>query len=563
MFSLKINTAIQGSEDFDILIIGGGILGLAIAREAAERGHSVGLIEKNDFYCATSASTSKLIHGGLRYLENFEFDLVRESLKERRILMLSASHLVKPLSFLIPVLPWTKPNPFFLFLGLKTYDLLSFDRNRYLPEESYIPNSKFLGKSEIDQILPELRELTKGGFLYYDALNIHPERLALAFLKSAHEKGAKFYNHVEIENFLVEKNHHFSQLRGVEVKDTLTGKTATFKAKVFVNATGPWADLLLSRIFGQPVKILKRSTGIHFLTKPIWNVKSAVLLRTKSKRHFFIIPWLDFSLIGPTDTPFDGDPDDLQPTKEEIETFIQEINQTFEKKMITKEQIQDVIIGIRPLLYSQNQTYLATRKHQVFSHKKDGWKGLFSVVGGKWTTARKIGEDVLQEIYMEFPEFQRTSKNVDTSILPLFGSPGYSNPFSVYEDFALKEFKIKEINSEQHKYLISLYGTEHIEILKLIHENPKLAKPIDDSFPNRELYAQVQFAFEYEGARTLEDIVRRRIGYGTYGVPDKNVLTNIAEFVGKSLKWTKTRVKKEVENTLSSYPTEVLKQIKA
>ncbi len=139
MFTLKLSSEVKDSQDFDVLIIGGGITGVAIAREAAERGHYVGLIEKNDFGWATSAATSKLIHGGLRYLENFEFGLVRESLRERRILLLAANHLVKPLPFVIPILPWTKPHPALIYSGLKLYDILSYDRNQFVPEETYIP----------------------------------------------------------------------------------------------------------------------------------------------------------------------------------------------------------------------------------------------------------------------------------------------------------------------------------------------------------------------------------------------------------------------------------------
>ncbi len=555
MFTLKIQTELKPQEKFDILIIGGGITGIAIAREAAERGHFVGLIEKNDFHCATSAATSKLIHGGLRYLENFEFPLVRESLKERRILMLSASHLVRPMPFIIPILPWTKPNPFLIEAGLKIYDLLSFDRNEFLPEESYIPNTRKISQQELLNVLPELKHITKnGGFMYYDCQSIYPERLAFSFLKSAAEKGAKFFNHIEIEDFITEKKDHTITITGIQVKDKITGKSTTFKAKVIINATGPWIDYVISKVLNQKVQKIQRSKGIHLLTKPILNQKIAVLFRTKTHRHFFVIPWKNFSLIGPTDTPFQDHPDNLKPTKEDVEQLINDFNETIPGNLLNKKMILDVPIGIRPLISLKENTYKASRKYEIFDHRKENnISNFLSVAGGKWTTSRKLGEDVIQYVYMLFPELKNQSKKTDTSQLPLYGSPGYSNPYSVYENFALKEFRIQEISHEQHKYLISFYGTEHIEILKLIKENPKLAEPISNSFPKWDLYAQVLFAIEYEGARTLEDIVKRRIGYGTYGKPDKETLQKIAKFASKYLNWNQTRIKEEVNSTLNSY----------
>lgn len=553
MFSIEISTKIKDSEDFDILIIGGGITGIAIAREAAERGHAVGLIEKHDFGWATSAATSKLIHGGLRYLENFEFNLVRESLRERRILMLAASHLVKPLPFVIPILPWTEPNPLFIHTGLKIYDLLSYDRNEYVPEESFIPASRHISNHELLNVAPELKGITKkGGFLYYDCQSLHPERLTLSFLKSAAEKGAKFYNHVSIDNFIIEQKNGIKYLKGVEVRDEITGTTANFKAKVIVNATGPWIDILLSKILNRPIKKILRSKGIHLLTKPILNHKVALLFRTKTHRHFFVLPWMGFSLIGPTDTPYTDDPDKLKPTKEDVDQLLNDVNDTIPGNILTRDMIIDVPIGIRPLIFSgKGNTYKASRKFEIFHHKEEGIIGLLSVAGGKWTTSRQLGEDVLKEIYFDYPELKENGKNVNTALLPLFGSPGYSNPYSIYENFALKEFKIDEISIEQHKYLISMYGTEHLEILKIIKENPSLAEPISERMTDKDLMAQVLFAIQFEGARTLDDVVRRRIGLGTYGIPQKKELEKVAKFMGKYLNWNEITIKKEIEDTLS------------
>ncbi len=561
MFTLKLSSEVKDSQDFDVLIIGGGITGVAIAREAAERGLYVGLIEKNDFGWATSAATSKLIHGGLRYLENFEFGLVRESLRERRILLLAASHLVKPLPFVIPILPWTKPHPALIYTGLKLYDILSYDRNQFVPDETYIPASRLITNHELINVAPEIKSITnKGGFLYYDCQSLHPERLTLAFLKSAAEKGARFYNHTIIENFITEKSGEKLFLKGVEVKDQITGKTATFRAKVIINATGPWIDILLSRITGKPIKKIMRSKGIHLLTKQVLNHKVALLFRTKTHRHFFVIPWMGLSLIGPTDTPFPDEPDNLKPTMDDVNQLLNDFNDTIPGNILKEDMIVDIPIGIRPLIFTgKGNTYKASRKYEIFHHTSEGIYGLISVAGGKWTTSRQLGEDVIKEIYNEYPKL-KNDKNVDTSILPLFGSPGYSNPYSIYENFALKEFHIDEITVDQHKYLISLYGTEHIELLKIIRENPSLANPVSEAYPERDVLAQVLFAIEYEGARTLDDVIRRRIGLGTYGIPNKKDLEKIAQFIGKYLKWNHNKIKQEVEDTLSYYPLDLIKR---
>lgn len=259
-------------------------------------------------------------------------------------------------------------------------------------------------------------------------------------------------------------------------------------------------------------------------------------------------------MIGPTDTRYNEHPDDLKPTKEDINQLINDFNETIPGNLLNKKMILDIPIGIRPLVTLKENTYKASRKYQIFDHSKENnITNFLSVTGGKWTTSRQLGEDVIQYIYKLFPILEKKSKKVDTSQLPLYGSPGYSNPYSIYENFALKEFRIPEISLEQHKYLISFYGTEHIEILKLIKENPNLAEPISKAFPKWDLYAQVLFAIEYEGARTLEDIIKRRIGYGTYGKPNHETLEKVAKFASKYLKWSPKHCKEQVNSIINSY----------
>lgn len=542
---------------YDVLIVGGGITGIAIAREAAERGLSVCLVEKNDFGGATSASTSKLIHGGLRYLENFEIGLVRESLAERRILGLAASHLVKPLPFMIPVLPWSKPGKLILRTGLYMYDALSYDRNRDVPEGHQIPGSVSLSEREVQAVDPMIASIAKGALLYYDYQSLHPERLTLAFLKSALQKGAVFYNHTEAMGFIVEEAGGRRNLQGAEVRDTITGKTATIRAGITINASGPWMDLVLGLADRKSETKLSRSTGIHFLTKPLFKHNNAVLFRTRSGRHFFVVPWEGFSLIGPTDRPYTKHPDELRPGQDDFDQLFEDINDTLPGAPLTRDMIVDIPIGIRPLIFSGKSTYKASRRYEILDHESKGLHGLISVAGGKWTTSRQLGEDVMTLALSKLPD-PGNVMNVNTGELPLFGSPGFGNPDDIYIDFSLKNFSTEGISPEVHRHLISMYGTEHTRILEYVHKKKALAKPVSDRFPTKDIMAQVLFSVEHEGARTVSDIIRRRIALGTYGLPTEKELLAVAQLAAPLLKWNQTEVRRQVKEALAEYPTELM-----
>lgn len=542
---------------YDVLIVGGGITGIAIAREAAERGLSVCLVEKNDFGGATSASTSKLIHGGLRYLENFEIGLVRESLAERRILGLAASHLVKPLPFMIPVLPWSKPGKLILRTGLYMYDALSYDRNRDVPEGHQIPGSVSLSEREVQAVDPMIASIAKGALLYYDYQSLHPERLTLAFLKSALQKGAVFYNHTEATGFIVEEAGGRRNLQGAEVRDTITGKTATIRAGITINASGPWMDLVLGLADRKSETKLSRSTGIHFLTKPLFKHNNAVLFRTRSGRHFFVVPWEGFSLIGPTDRPYTKHPDELRPGQDDFDQLFEDINDTLPGAPLTRDMIVDIPIGIRPLIFSGKSTYKASRRYEILDHESKGLHGLISVAGGKWTTSRQLGEDVMTLALSKLPD-PGNVMNVNTGELPLFGSPGFGNPDDIYIDFSLKNFSTEGISPEVHRHLISMYGTEHTRILEYVHKKKALAKPVSDRFPTKDIMAQVLFSVEHEGARTVSDIIRRRIALGTYGLPTEKELLAVAQLAAPLLKWNQTEVRRQVKEALAEYPTELM-----
>lgn len=570
----------QLKNEFDICIIGGGITGICVAREAAERGLKTILVEKNDFGWATSSATSKLIHGGLRYLENFEFGLVRESLRERHVLSCIAGHLVKPLPFLIPIYDWSKPGRALLQMGLWTYDSLSFDRNFNLPESQQIPGSKWISAEETLQREKSINPIgLQGSFLYYDLQSLYPERLTLAFAKTATQAGAQLFNHMKVTGFesttgsvdpsiaSLSSNSSSSRnsigvsgvaprkIQSIQVQDTLNQKKYTIKSKIFVNASGPWMDIILGLAGQDALHKLSRSTGIHFLTEKVDN-GSAILLRTKQGRHFFVLPWQGMSLIGPTDLPYEGHPDDLAPRSEEIDLLLSDLNETMPVQL-TKKMIKHVIVGIRPLIFSQGNTYQASRKSEIYDHDDEGLGGLFSVAGGKWTTSRQLGVDVLDTI-LKKPKYQSLERrNVDTSKTPLVGSSGFAVSPQKYEEVALREFYTPRISPDIHRYLVSLYGTENGEIAKLVKKDADLAKPLSDT--TKDIAAQIVFAIEYESAKTLSDILNRRLTIGQFGYPGNKVVLNAAKIAGKYLKWTASRIKKEMETYKAEFPLALIK----
>lgn len=536
------------NQEFDLVVIGGGITGVAVAREAAARGLKTCVLEKNDFGWATSAATSKLLHGGLRYLENYEFSLVRESLAERRILGCAAPHLVKPLGFILPIYKGAKPGRFIFQLGLIFYDLLSYDRNWKVPADKRVPRHRWLNPEELRKLEPTIdpKDL-QGGFIYYDYQSLHPERLTLDWVLTGAKAGALYYNHMEVRDFELERetDSDRKRVRAVKVRDTIGGKEYKVRGRVFVNATGPWMDLVLGKVEEKPETSLSRSTGIHFLTEPFLN-GHAVLFKTKTGRHFFALPWDRFALIGPTDVPYKDDPDQVAPRAEEIEQLYTDVHETLHEAPLTRKGIHLIFTGIRPLIFSGKSTYRASRKSEIYDHTASGFDGFLSVAGGKWTTSRRLGEDMVKRVLAE-PElagFQ--AKKADTSRQAFVGSPGFAVSAEEYMARSLRENAHPKIPEDVLRHLITMYGVRHTDILARVKKDPALAARVSKTPGELDILAQIDEAVEVEGALTLEDLLRRRLAIGTYGPPNKAALAACATRMAKLLKWSPAQKQKEL-----------------
>lgn len=531
-------------EKFDVIVIGGGISGASVAYEAATRGLKVALLEKNDFSWATSAATSKMIHGGLRYLVNGEIGLVRESLRERRVLENIAPNFVYPWPMMMT--HYTKPlknNKWVVKIGMLVYDLLSYDKNDTWDCCKKIPWHRTISREDVLKQEPHVRAkgLT-GASVFCDCVSIFPERFTLAFVKSAVAHGAKVANYAKVEGFIMDKGNHVT---GVKVKDLLTGNTHSVAGTVTVNCGGPWADIVLglAKSNGKGSTTLRRSEGIHIITKKkLLSGNYTVGSMTPQGRHFFLIPWRNHTLIGTTDKPFNGNPDDYRVTKESIMELIADVNSSFGDGKLSYADVQHTYGGLRPLIEKETkETYSSSRKYEIYDNKEEGLDGLITVEGGKYTTSRQLAESCLKIVA---GKMGRDLGRSTTDQHYLTGCEIKDLELFVRE----AKSQADGLSAATLEYLARSYGTEYKDVVSLAREDKALSEELND---DGEIMAQVVYAVRKEMARTLSDIVTRRTGIGTLGNPGEDVLCKVAQVAAKELKWDQTRVEKEISDTVN------------
>ncbi|PKN38557.1 MAG: glycerol-3-phosphate dehydrogenase [Deltaproteobacteria bacterium HGW-Deltaproteobacteria-2] len=530
-------------EHFDVIVIGGGISGASVAYEAATRGLKVALLEKNDFSWATSAATSKMIHGGLRYLVNGEIMLVRESLRERRVLENIAPNFVYPWPMMMTHYKTPlKNNKWIVKIGMLVYDALSYDKNFTWDACKKIPSHRTISKKEVMQNEPHVRsEGLTGASIFCDCVSIFPERLTLAFIKSAAAYGAKVSNYTRVEGFMMGSENNVT---GVKVRDLLNNKTYEVSGTITINCGGPWADIVLglAKSKGDGSSTLRRSEGIHIITsKHLLSGNYTVASMTPSGRHFFLIPWRNHTLIGTTDKPFTGNPDDYHVTRESIMELIDDINSSFSDGKLSYADVKHTYGGLRPLVEEDtSETYSSSRKYEIYDNKKDGLNGLITVEGGKYTTSRKLAENCLNIVASKMEQ----SLGQSVTDKQFLTGCEIKNLDAFLSD-------IQKENSDFGKptmnYLGRNYGTEYAEIIKLARADKTLSETLNE---DGEILAQVVYAVRAEMARTLTDIVMRRTGIGTLGNPGENILRKVANVAAKELNWDANKVEQEISNTV-------------
>ncbi|MDX1960881.1 MAG: glycerol-3-phosphate dehydrogenase/oxidase [Leptospiraceae bacterium] len=498
--------SINHDEILDLVIIGGGITGASILWDATLRGMKSVLVEKNDFTSGTSQATSKLIHGGLRYLKNGEISLVRESLRERRILAKLTPHSIRPLGFQLPV--YSLKNKIVLGLGLTLYDLLSYDKNFELNSDTIIPNHKFLDIATTQNLNENIyREKLKGSFLYFDYANINPERHTSEFIFSAKNRGGRAFNYTEVISFQ-KKDDLFE----VEILDKLSKAKQILKSRTIVNASGPWADLV-DGFSGKPSPTnLVRSKGIHVVLDCHFSPYTHVV-QTKEKTHLFIIPWRGKTILGTTDSIYKGDPDSFEVTKNDIWKLLEEANE-YINYPFTINSVKYFYGGMRPLVddsrdSNSTETYSLSRKTSIEDHESSGLKGYFTALGGKYTTSRNLAEKVVDKISVLL---YGNKKSCLTENIPL-DSGNFSDIPSLSSELR-KEFVGESI--EKIYFLTQRYGSLTRKIL-----NNKSNKK-GDSFrlPNGEHFfeEEIEYSIKNEEIHFITDLLFRRSGIGTTGM---------------------------------------------
>jgi len=373
---------------FDVVIIGAGINGAGIARDAAMRGLTVLLIDKAEPGGGTTSASTRLIHGGLRYLEHFEFGLVRESLREREILLRIAPHLVKPLAISIPIYKQSKRGRLTIRAGMVLYDLLSWNKS--------LPRHRMLSRAETLEQLPGLNpEGLVGSALYYDAQVEFPERLVGENVRSAREFGAEVLTHTRVTSLSVEDG----RVSGVEFVGE-DGRKRFAEAGVVINAAGPWIDQVLEHVPVESPKLIGGTKGSHIVVPPFSGAPAnAIYLEARSDgRPIFIIPWNKLYLIGTTDVRFEGDPDQVRCEPWEIDYLLAETNLALPRGNLTRDSILYAYSGVRPLpVTGDKDEQSITRRHFIREHPR--LPNLLSIVGGKLTTYRSLAEECVNLIF--------------------------------------------------------------------------------------------------------------------------------------------------------------------
>ena len=517
--------------EYDVVVVGGGMAGAGVARELALRGVSVALVEKGDFASATTSQSSKLIHGGLRYLELFDFGLVRESLRERETLRRLAPHLVRPLPFLVPIYRDSSRGLIKVRIGLKLYDWLAPGRRR----ERY----RVLRPVDALSLEPALRagDLRGAGY-YFDDLLLYPERLCLENVLSACRVGARAFNYTRVAEIARDKR---GLITGVRARDLLTGRVATLGARVVVNATGPWVDELRAAagVSERGPQILRRTKGIHCLVPRLTD--RAIYHSTRDDRMIFVIPWREFSLIGATDTDFNGDLERLHATGDEVAYLLGEVRKVLPDPRVALDRVVYTYAGVRPLSFERGKRESdVSRAHKVVAEERGRF---LSITGTKLTCFRSLAETLGDQV---MTSLGRRGESRSERI----GLDGTDDEASSRAEARAwldvsGEVAATGLGRDTLETLVSAYGRGWTRVLALAG---KVAGGTERLCPsNPDIVAQLHHAVQDELAVSLQDVLLRRTGIGTSRCQGQDCAESIGRRMAQLCGWTPRRLDAELE----------------
>ncbi|MBC7517505.1 MAG: glycerol-3-phosphate dehydrogenase/oxidase [Microbacteriaceae bacterium] len=534
----RADSAATSSVPFDLIVIGAGINGLGIVRDAASRGLRVALVEKDDFCSGVSAWSGRLIHGGLRYLEHGEIGLVRESLKERERLFELAPHLVKPVPLLMPFYSRNKRPALLIRLGMIAYDVLSFDKKSQ--------THRILSRSKVLSRFSGMEKKGLGGAaLFIDGQVEYAERLCVELAVAARADGAMIFTHTEVTDLIVKAG----RIQGVTCTDSETGNTVDLSAAVVMNAAGPWVDWVL----GNPSNVARDSAattarkrliggskGTHIIVDPFPGAPNDVVYYESQSdgRLVLVIPWMGRYLIGCTDTLFDEEPDSARATGAEVDYLLKETNVLVPEANLTIDEVLFTYSGVRPLPSVPGvPEWKIPRSHIIHDHASEGQKNLYSVVSGKLTTYRQLAEDAVD---ITFRALGRRKVACSTKKLPFPGAR-----VSDLKAFTEKFLTNSVVPRETAQRLLAIYGVRAENILALVRAQPELGERFDAN--STAITAEIVFSVETEFAKTLTDMMARRVLLAFEPEHGLAACPRIVEIMGERLGWDEQRRADEIE----------------
>ncbi len=496
---------------FDIAIIGGGIVGAGIARDAARRGLRVIILEREDFGGGTTAHSTRLVHGGLRYLATADFRLVRLDLRERETLLRIAPHLVTPLSFLLPFLAGRRLDAWRVRAGMWLYDALSFDKT--------LPSHRLLNAAVLRDVEPGLApDMVTGAAQFFDAQVHSPERLTLENIIDAHAHGATAVTYAEVSGALRDGD----RIVGVTAVDRRSGRAHQVRARLVVNAAGPWFDRVAARLELAPAAMVRMTKGVHIACAPF--TRQAVVLRSSvDARVVFAIPWAGYTWLGTTDTDFSGDPATAAATDADVRYLIDSVAPYFPAARTAQRHWTTA--GVRALALSGGSASAVSRMHQVVANVP----GFVSVVGGKITGYRAIAEEVTDVICQRLGIVEPVS----TSRVPLPGGGAARSGVA---------------------HLDAIYGSRAVDVVALANDEPALRATIAAPYPD--IAAQVAFSVRHEWCERLDDFMLRRSYLGFQHDRGTRAADAVSRLMQRELAWSDEQRRDEVARYLAKISTE-------
>ncbi len=524
----------MAADPVDVLVIGGGITGAGIARDAALRGFRTAVVDKGDLAGGTSSLSSRLIHGGLRYLEQGKFRLVFEASRERRVLLGIAPHLVRPLPFLFPVYRGARVPAWKLRAGMWLYDALAAFRN--------VKTHRWLGRKATQRLEPGLRDKDlRGAALYYDA-QTDDARLAIATMRSAAQAGALVASYAEVTALLKPDG----RARGATLHDALTGRSSTVRALVVVNAAGPWVDRVRRLDEPAPEPLLRLTKGAHIAVPRhrVGHTRAVTLMSPIDGRVMFVVPWGDLSYIGTTDTDEDASPDEVRATAADVVYLLRSANAFFPQARLSPRDVIATWAGLRPLLRPARAVAPseASREHRVV----ESTGGLLTIAGGKLTTYRVMAQDVVDRVASRLHALDGRPRAArpPTDRLPLPGGE------TADQEGLVKGAVERGASEATARHLVGAYGSESAAVLNLVDRDRALGGRIIAGRP--ELWAEVIHAVERELAVRLADVLVRRL-HLFYAASDQAVpaTSAVADRLAEALGWDGARRAQEVADYLT------------